>query len=330
MSVTATTVLNMHLDLIERYRHPHPDLTAANLIFGLPDGMVLRMLGTARTYQVTEPMTYLANHLMSRQDDPVLGELDPAEFPYRNGFLWMDEPIKTQITGFALGKFGDDAMSLARIDTADEELVDVHAISWLKTEAYSTKDGMSITREQAPKAGEVIPDHIREALEPLGGRREWHTAAWVIFWIDPPDDEHRHMFGPLFPCGWVVFPGYRARTRDADQRIVSVLRALWALMDMELATSERHEPNRQTRKYAARIQVVPDMRIITLRRVHKIGEPTGEHRQIEWTCRWLVRAHTRRLQNGKTTRVRAYIKGPDNKPLRLNEVADAVLWKLRR
>jgi hypothetical protein len=40
VSVTATHVLNTHLDLIERYRHPDPDLTKANLIFGLPDGLV--------------------------------------------------------------------------------------------------------------------------------------------------------------------------------------------------------------------------------------------------------------------------------------------------
>jgi hypothetical protein len=76
--------------------------------------------------------------------------------------------------------------------------------------------------------------------------------------------------------------------------------------------------------------VVPDVRVITLRRVHQPSEPTGEHKQIDWSCQWLVRPHRRHYSNGTSTWVRAYIKGPDNKPLRLNDVADNVLYRLVR
>lgn len=38
--------------------------------------------------------------------------------------------------------------------------------------------------------------------------------------------------------------------------------------------------------------------------------------QIDWSCQWDVRAHTRRLKSGKLVNVRPYRKGPDDKPLK--------------
>jgi hypothetical protein len=43
--------------------------------------------------------------------------------------------------------------------------------------------------------------------------------------------------------------------------------------------------------------------------------PTGEQRNVDWSGRWPVRGHERKLASGKTTWVRPYIKGPDGAPL---------------
>lgn len=38
--------------------------------------------------------------------------------------------------------------------------------------------------------------------------------------------------------------------------------------------------------------------------------------QIDWAVQWDVRAHTRRLKNGKIVNVRPHRKGPADKPLK--------------
>jgi len=73
-----------------------------------------------------------------------------------------------------------------------------------------------------------------------------------------------------------------------------------------------------------RALVRPDVRIITLRRRIYNSEPSGNHRDIDWSCRWVVGAdfkHWRKqfcpsTKSHKLIHIPPFIKGPGDKPLK--------------
>ena len=63
----------------------------------------------------------------------------------------------------------------------------------------------------------------------------------------------------------------------------------------------------------------PLIRVVLLRARKTL--PSGEHHDIEWSCRWLVRGHWRQqwypsLTNHKAIWITPYVKGPEDKPLK--------------
>lgn len=70
--------------------------------------------------------------------------------------------------------------------------------------------------------------------------------------------------------------------------------------------------------------VRPDVRIITLRRRIYNSEPSGNHRDIDWSCRWVVGADFKHWRNQfysstkthKLIHIPPFIKGPADKPLK--------------
>lgn len=69
----------------------------------------------------------------------------------------------------------------------------------------------------------------------------------------------------------------------------------------------------------------PPIRVIRLRRVNTRGEPS-EDRDVNWSCRWLVRPHFRNqwhpsTQTHKRRLIGSYVKGPEDQPLRLPKPA---------
>lgn len=60
--------------------------------------------------------------------------------------------------------------------------------------------------------------------------------------------------------------------------------------------------------------------VIRLRRQRRDDPDDPEtERDVDWQCRWMVRGHWRHLQDGRQTWVMAHVKGPDDKPFRVND-----------
>lgn len=81
---------------------------------------------------------------------------------------------------------------------------------------------------------------------------------------------------------------------------------------------ERHFRKRIEREYP---DAVPSVKVITLRRAESSPHDGGETRQVEWSCQWIVQGHWRnqKIKEGhRLIYIEKYIKGPDDKPLRVH------------
>jgi hypothetical protein len=114
--------------------------------------------------------------------------------------------------------------------------------------------------------------------------------------------------------------GKRPLTLHADR----ILAALLAFCGQKLLSQSRGPVSREVRHRLERDGVEPPAcRVITLRK-RQHAPPSGEHRDVEWTCRWWVGAqdggHWRTYHAGTPDERRVwifpYIKGPDDKELK--------------
>jgi hypothetical protein len=112
------------------------------------------------------------------------------------------------------------------------------------------------------------------------------------------------------------------RVRDMKHEVRWVYTALY-LMAQKLAVIITHNTDRATRRRAERErrQVTPQIRVITLRRMEAERREAEARHVVDWQCQWEVRGHWRNqfypAENvHKPKFVEAYIKGPDDKPLR--------------
>lgn len=59
---------------------------------------------------------------------------------------------------------------------------------------------------------------------------------------------------------------------------------------------------------------IPEVTVIRLRRREEL-DTDHDPMVVRWSHRWLVRGHIRHLSEGRTTFVRAHVKGPKDKPI---------------
>lgn len=96
---------------------------------------------------------------------------------------------------------------------------------------------------------------------------------------------------------------------------------LFSFINQKLLVVSHQRANRATRKRYERERKIetPLIRVILLRA--KKTASGKEQREVEWSCRWIVRGHWRQqwypsLSNHKAIWIIPYIKGPEDKPLK--------------
>jgi hypothetical protein len=100
--------------------------------------------------------------------------------------------------------------------------------------------------------------------------------------------------------------------------MVVLAHMMWSLMGMEITSVTDAAVGRPARRRAQGSIRHGDVRVVQLRRAaHDTG--TGI-RRVDWSCRWIVRGHRRRLPSGNTIWIKPYIKGPDGRPLKASDV----------
>ena len=234
----------------------------------------------ATAFQVTAEMVDLATSL--EPGTPDLEALPDEEVPVPWGFMWLDETIPRPAA-----------------DDGGREPERIRAVSWARVPQMRVRADASV--------GTAAPVPFPEAE--TGGRTFRLPGLRIRDWAD--DGE-----GGLSFMGQATVPlSDRIRSPLPQIRMVHML---WILMGMEIVTSEPAQLDRATVRRARDLRH-QQVTIVQLRRTHHESDPDAP-RPVNWSCRWLVRGHRRRLADGRTVWVRPYIKGPDGKPLKASDI----------
>jgi hypothetical protein len=109
--------------------------------------------------------------------------------------------------------------------------------------------------------------------------------------------------------------------------------AAFLLLQQRIASTSEVALERHLRKRAMReleLDTAPTVRVVSLRHTERPSAGDGGHRDVDWSCRWIVKPHWRQQPYKDGRRrilIAAYEKGPADKPLRL---PDRVVFKVDR
>lgn len=279
-------------------------------------GSISHALHSAVTYEVTAEMTEV---MLAVVEKTLVEHLYEEELPAPSGFAWFDRPFEmVDIDGNAL---------LCR------------AVSW------------EMMHRPDPAAAIVLWTHTDDT----GPATLWDRSEY------PDQAEHiRQLLGPLVIMHMALFPfGVRfegdpdwdsTKIRSANQ-VLAILHLLWMFLGMEITTMYQPQVARPARRRALRSLKHGEVNVIVLRRLrHPDDGRVVSHREVDWSCRWVVQGHYRHLDSydqarhhalaehrgteticgacsSRLTYVRPYVKGPDGAPLR---AAGPTLHKLAR
>jgi len=109
---------------------------------------------------------------------------------------------------------------------------------------------------------------------------------------------------------------------------------LMSFLQQRILVTPKFSPDRMARRRFEKAMQKPpsnEVRVVKLRSIERrTGE--GEHRDVEWTCQWIVHGHWRNQPYGPAGQkhyrpkwITPYRKGPENKPLRHPERLFAVV-----
>ena len=93
---------------------------------------------------------------------------------------------------------------------------------------------------------------------------------------------------------------------------------LW--LEQKIIIEKTVEPERHVRKRLIKAgHIVSSIRIVTLRK--EIPQISNNHKDVEWSCQWLVNGHWRQqyypsTKERKPKWILPYVKGPEDKPFK--------------
>jgi len=251
-------------------------------------------LASAVTYEVTTEM----QHVMEAVYDKTMTQverIDEGELPEDPGFAWLDE-------GWTL------------TDLKSQEYT-IRALSWKRCEAWTKGTEMDPLERPTlwPCIRVALWSHVADDV--ATGRMTAAQARQAR--LDLGSLQLTHC--AVIPCGLAFRPPESLVEKRSSDSFLGLVHILWMFLQMEIVATPRAPVKPGWERRARRTIHVPEVRVVLLRRVKHITEPTGGHHEVDWSCRWIVQGHRRRLADGRVTWVRPYLKGPDGKPLRVTE-----------
>lgn len=173
----------------------------------------------------------------------------------------------------------------------------------------------------------------------------------VTIYLDPSISGYLHpdYYGyvaivniPIWPYDW-TFEKYLSRVDTASimggpryvDRIPNLLLFNWChgflysfLHYLRERTNVIHHPDntKKVQAHARKLNLEPKINIVLWRKDtdHAPKDPDHVPGQIDWQCRWPIKEHKRTYHRGKanefTITIKSYIKGPEDKPLKLPNV----------
>lgn len=315
---------------IQRGERP-PEAKARHL-----SGIIAHGLSEAMTFQVTGDMVTV---MRSVHDKTQLGVtyLDEAELPAEAGFAFLDKPWLVT-------------------DTHDN-IIPVRALTWEVD--YAWTDGTETFKLNRPERIACVRVGLWTYMDDDVAFGRWPNAEDRARQISGQIGELTLMHIALLPFGERFGMPAPKTKDDASKSILGFVHTLWMFLGMEIVGTPKAEGIPRTiQRRASRSLRHAEVRVVVLRRIKhpKTGESVG-HREIDWSCRWVVQGHLRhidryegerhhairevrpheerdvcaiclaRSQEVRVTWVHPYVKGPEGAPLR---AADKVVYKLAR
>jgi hypothetical protein len=270
-----------------------------------------RTLGTqlvaAPVYQVTAEMCDAIEAMHARTVTESVPVVYEAGLPSPSGFVWLDRPHEVLV---------DDK-------EGDGYTEPVRAISWA---AHS----IALTEGPVVRGLRVgIWQDTAVTRNADGTRIDPEAAAEIAVLIG----DLTMLFSDVFALDIPMATGMPGRS------VVSLavyLTMLWTMLGMEIAVADPATGIRGARRRAEPHTGKTDVLVVTLRRAARRGglDEAG-HREVDWSCRWVVQAHWRHrtapvpwhhavpgrdqrtctVCGGPVSYVAPYIKGPDGAPI---------------
>ena len=159
-------------------------------------------------------------------------------------------------------------------------------------------------------------------------------AVWFVItvYVDFEGEPH-----PLTVLSWEVgetlsgllpkrpggYSGAFAQAKNVSVAIGQYIASIFSFLEQEIVVKSDVSIPRPLRRNAPPIAKVFDpIKVIELRRRSRSQDIAEGNRDIEWSCQWVVRGHWRKQwypaqQAHKPKYILPYVKGPDDKPLRV-------------
>lgn len=283
---------------------------------------VARSLFQARTFQVTADIVDVVSGLYKGSQGRLF-HLEEPELPAPHGFCWLDKPLRV------VDKHG--RIVIERAFTWGLMTVTARYDRWGEAETFP-----AVRLSSWNYVGDAESDDYW-VKEPEAVKNLYSTADLMLSHtlVIPFGERHRYEAGPLTVDGKDYHPDSAA----------AWMHHLWMFMEQEIVATRSAPLDRATARRALRSIKQNAVSVVLLRRIRPVSEPSGEHRDVDWTCRWLVQGHHRHIDAYLGPRhhavpgqvidgtvccavcwdrdelvrlawVKSYIKGPEDRPLR--------------
>jgi len=345
--------------------HPSDGLEQAALWCG----DVAKGLFQAQAYQVTAEMVDAVSGVYE-QSVQGLFHIEEASLPSPQGFIWLDKPMI--ITDKWGRRVAERAITWSLVTTR------VKYPNAGYTDGFGRaieppvvhEPGIRLSTWSSIEDDRILLKEAQDTGQPTGYEEEFGITgeqAWDYLWDEwdtlkkVGDLSLSHslvvLFGERHQWSYGKAPHPEKAVGDFQpDNLIAWIYALWSFMGTEIVTMPRARADRHSLRRAKSVLKQNEVNIVLLRRsrVPHLATDTGEgeHREIDWSCRWLVTGHYRHIdgylgdrhhaaprsglertddghdwcgicwQRGETARISwiaPYLKGPESAPLKASK-----------
>lgn len=155
----------------------------------------------------------------------------------------------------------------------------------------------------------------------LGRAFSWRTEGESIHGSFYRAEPGSASLRPTLPLVW-PFETSVGVMEEHNRLTFGWVQVFWRIAQQTISTIKRERADRGSRRRAARVgDEEPIITVVRLRRAEK--RPTENETEVDWRSRWIVGGHWRNqwfpsLGDHRQIWIAPYIKGPEDKPLRVN------------
>lgn len=228
--------------------------------------LLRKSLYQAPVYDVTEKIVDAVTDMYRKTSEVQAVSFTAADLPSPTGFIWLAKPV-------VLSDVGGTPLS-------------TRAVSWSPVTIRSAQsrlagDGIRWTAWSQPG------DEHEQAVRSLPGA----PLALSSSQVTPFGHELKRMDMQLI--GGKLVPAPAGHHPDD---LLFWLQTLWMFMGTEIVATERAEVSRPFRRRAERVIGHSAVNVVQLRRISYKGREIG-HRDVNWTCSWIVQGHWRHIED---------------------------------